>query len=148
MLKIAHRGNTEGSDFENENNPIYIDKAIDKGFDSEIDVWLQGRRLYLGHDGPKYPIEKDWLFQRSNVLWCHAKNIDALNWMLSWERINCFWHQEDSYTITSKKYIWAYPGNYGSDDRTIAVKPSEDMDLDLFYGVCANDFTTFLSKYL
>ena len=39
-------------------------------------------------------------------------------------------------------------GNYGSDDRTIAVKPSEDMDLDLFYGVCANDFTTFLSKYL
>ena len=39
MLKIAHKGNTEGSDFENKNNPIYIDKGkIDKGFDSEIDI--------------------------------------------------------------------------------------------------------------
>ena len=87
------------------------------------------------------------MFQRSERLWCHAKNIDALNWLLGWDRINCFWHQQDNYTITSKKFVWAYPGFHGSSDRTIAVKPTEDMDINLFYGVCANDFTTFLSKY-
>ena len=147
MLKIAHRGNTKGVNLDDENYPDYIDDAINNGFDSEIDIWLQGRRLYLGHDEPRYSIEKDWLFQRSERLWCHAKNIDALNWLLGWDRINCFWHQQDNYTITSKKFVWAYPGFHGSSDRTIAVKPTEDMDINLFYGVCANDFTTFLSKY-
>ena len=53
-----------------------------------------------------------------------------MNWLLGWDRINCFWHQQDNYTITSKKFVWAYPGFHGSSDRTIAVKPTEDMDIN------------------
>ena len=143
MIKIAHRGNTEGSDTENENSPIYVDKALEKGYDSEIDVWVNDDKIFLGHDGPKYPIEKDWLFLRSDKLWCHAKNVEALDYLLSWERINCFWHQSDHYTITSKKYIWAYPGYYGSSDRTIAVKPNDNIDLSKFIGICSNEIKKY-----
>ena len=53
MIKIAHRGNTKGVNLDDENYPDYIDDAINNGFDSEIDIWLQGRRLYLGHDEPR-----------------------------------------------------------------------------------------------
>ena len=68
--------------------------------------------------------------------------------MLQYEEINCFWHQEDSYTITSKKYIWAYPGYYGNNDRTIAVKPSENMNLNLFYGCQINPSNLIMKNIL
>ena len=29
--------------------------------------------------------------------------------MLQNKEINCFWHQSDDYTLTSKGYIWTYP---------------------------------------
>ena len=41
MIYISHRGNIEGKSEKNENNPEYIMKAVDKGFDVEIDVWLK-----------------------------------------------------------------------------------------------------------
>ena len=36
---------------------------------------------------------------------------------MNYKDLNVFWHQEDNYTITSKGYIWVYPGQrpcYGS----------------------------------
>tara|TARA_B100001750_G_C15514678_1_gene606168 strand:+ start:3148 stop:3579 length:432 start_codon:yes stop_codon:yes gene_type:complete len=143
MIKIAHRGNTNGINLDKENHPDYIDDAINNGFDSEIDIWLQGRRLYLGHDEPKYAIDKDWLFLRSEKLWCHAKNIDALNWLLRWDRINCFWHQEDNYTITSKKFIWTT--NYFLSDKLIFVSPNlkinESKNNYNCVGICSDYFS-------
>ena len=38
MILIAHRGNIDGPNPEMENNPQYIDKAIDSGYNVEIDV--------------------------------------------------------------------------------------------------------------
>ena len=55
--------------------------------------------------------------------------------------IHCFWHQEDNYTITSKNFIWAYPGWEGSATRTIAVKPNGTLKLAEFYGICTDDFS-------
>ena len=143
MFKIAHRGNTEGSVFEQENDPNYVNEALEQGYDSEIDVWVQDNNIFLGHDGPKYPINRDWLLDRADKLWCHAKNIEKLNFLLPWGKINCFWHQTDYYTVTSKKYIWAFPGYYGSSDRTIAVKPDDTTDLSRFIGICSNEIKKY-----
>ena len=38
MILIAHRGNTIGPNIEKENHPDYIDEAIKKGFDVEVDI--------------------------------------------------------------------------------------------------------------
>ena len=38
MKLIAHRGNIHGENPSEENKPEYIDAAIDKGYDVEIDV--------------------------------------------------------------------------------------------------------------
>ena len=50
MKLISHRGNIDGRRPDLENNPDYILKAIDKGYDCEIDVWLLKNTIYLGHD--------------------------------------------------------------------------------------------------
>ena len=43
-------------------------------------------------------------------LWIHCKNKEALSLMNDVKELHYFWHQEDDYTMTSKNYIWAYPG--------------------------------------
>ena len=48
MLKIAHRGNTDGPSSK-ENSPEYIQEAIDQGHDAEIDIWLIDGKLFSGH---------------------------------------------------------------------------------------------------
>ena len=80
MILISHRGNLNGKDVDNENNPLYIDRALGKGYDVEVDVWYVNGKWYLGHDEPTYEIELDYL--KDNNLWCHAKNIEALSKML------------------------------------------------------------------
>ena len=139
MLKIAHRGNFTGVS-KYENQPDYIDKALLAGYECEIDIRIEKESIVLGHDKGMYITDINWLLERSNRLWCHTKNFKALDFLLNYKELNCFWHQEDNYVITSKGFIWAYPGWYGSNIRTIAVKPSEDMDLTNFYGVCLNNF--------
>ena len=109
MYKIAHRGNTQGKS-PKENDPGYIQIALDDGYLCEIDVWLIGKYLYLGHDNPKYLIDIEFL--RNDKLFCHAKNIEALLLMAQDQDIHCFWHENDAYTITSRGYIWKYPEVY------------------------------------
>lgn len=104
---ISHRGNLYGCDPKLENTHAYIENAIKSGFDVECDIWLQNGTLYLGHDAPEHQVDPHWL--KNKPLWCHAKNPEALTWMLQ-NDIHCFWHEEDSYTITSRGIVWCYPG--------------------------------------
>jgi hypothetical protein len=108
MLYIAHRGNVNGPDA-SENSPGHIDRAISLGYDAEIDVWIVDHTIYLGHDAPRYEIDEDFLEKRRDVIWCHAKNIHALQWLVD-NKFNTFFHDTDEYTLTSKGIIWAYPG--------------------------------------
>ena len=108
MILISHRGNIDQKIPALENTPEYIDKALSKGYDVEIDVWLKSGSWYLGHDDPVTKIDIDYLTNKN--LWCHAKNIEALDAMLSHGSIRCFWHQKDDVTLTSDNYIWTYPG--------------------------------------
>ena len=104
MKIISHRGNINGpSDFEN--HPNRIKELLDKNIDCEIDIWYINKTIFLGHDFGKYEIDLSFLQQKG--LWCHAKNLDALDIMLS-NNINCFWHQTDDFTLTSNGFIWTF----------------------------------------
>jgi hypothetical protein len=109
MKVIAHRGNLRGPDPKNENKPETIKQAIEAGFDCEIDVWYIREGYYLGHDYPETPIPYSFLEFYSEHLWIHCKHLDSLIRLK--DSFNCFYHDKDIYTLTSRGYIW---GNINS----------------------------------
>ena len=139
MILIAHRGNIDGKSELYENEPNYIDKALKKGYDVEIDVWVIEGNFYLGHDKPQYGITLEWLDKRKNELWIHCKNIEAMEWFNSLlGTYNYFWHQEDTLTLTSKGYIWVYPGKQPIKT-SIAVMPEiYNDDISQCLGICSD----------
>jgi hypothetical protein len=106
VLLISHRGNITGPESENENKPEYLLKAIGMGYDVEVDVWYVDGQLYLGHDGPEYKTEIEFL--QNDKFWCHCKNIQAVKVLLQ-NNVHCFFHKSDDITLTSKNYIWTFP---------------------------------------
>ena len=147
MRLISHRGNLDGKIHENENNPLYIERALHRGFEVEIDVWLDGGEWYLGHDGPTHKINFDYL--KNDKFWCHAKNIEALNGMTGYADIHYFWHQEDNFTLTSRNFIWTYPGKKLTEN-SISVLPELNNDNDLtmlpknIVGICSDYITHYV----
>jgi hypothetical protein len=107
MIFISHRGNTNGRDNQKENNPDYVNEAIKKGYDVEIDVWFVNNGWFLGHDSPLYPVSISFL--QNPKIWAHAKNIEAALNMRTNNNIHFFWHQKDDITITSNGIFWTYP---------------------------------------
>ena len=118
MIFISHRGNINGINKKFENNPIYIQSAINKGYNVEIDVWYKNA-FFLGHDRPQFKVSQKFL--ENKKFWCHAKNLEALE-KLQKIKTKYFWHQEDDYTLTSNEYIWTYPGKKLSK-KSICVLP-------------------------
>jgi hypothetical protein len=142
MILISHRGNINGKDPDKENNPDYIISAISKGFEVEVDVWYD-EGFYLGHDGPEYKVDTQFLDFYSDKLWCHAKNIEAVVEMRTNSKIHYFWHQEDDITLTSQGYIWAYPGKQPIKG-SIAVMPYiYGDDVSKCIGVCSDYIEKF-----
>lgn len=147
MKLISHRGNLSGPNKDRENHPDYIDEAIKLGFDVEIDVWMVEGVLNLGHDEPQYGITQQWLNDRYDKLWIHCKNIEAIEWFSLIEGLNYFWHEEDTVTLTSQNYIWAYPGKQPIKN-SIAVMPEiyKDNTKDCL-GICSDyikNYGTFI----
>lgn len=105
MIFISHRGNLRGRDDSRENTWAYILEAIEKGFHVEIDVWYIDGKFYLGHDEPGEEIGYIDLINRSNYLWVHCKNSNAV-WWFSCTNVNHFWHENDLLTHTSYGKIW------------------------------------------
>ena len=145
MILIAHRGNTNGKLPDKENTISYIEEAIARGFDVEIDIckW-DGKNFFLGHDEPQEAVSPEWL--QNKPVWCHAKDYKALEQLVKYN-IHCFWHQADNYTMTSGGYIWAYPGQLGGE-RTIAVHPHEipAEEVKKCAGVCSDDVEKYKEK--
>jgi hypothetical protein len=138
-LIISHRGNINGRLESYENEPNYIDLAISKGYDVEVDVRVIEGTFYLGHDEPQYGVTLDWLYERRNKLWIHCKNIEAVEWFNNLlGTYHYFWHQEDTVTLTSKNIIWAYPGEQPIKN-SIAVMPElYNDDVTQCLGVCSD----------
>lgn len=108
MRYISHRGNLMGPFPLLENRQDYIENALNSGFECECDVWCINNKWWLGHDAPQYETDISFLF--THGLWIHAKNIEALE-KLKGTCLNYFWHENDRYTLTSRGFIWAYPGS-------------------------------------
>ena len=145
MILISHRGNINGRLESYENEPKYIDLAISKGYDVEIDVWYENNMLWLGHDNPNYGVEFKWFIDRMSKLWVHCKNIESIVFFKECGYdVNYFWHEEDTITLTSKNYIWAYPGKQPIKD-SIAVMPELfNDDTTKCLGICSD----YISNYL
>jgi glycerophosphoryl diester phosphodiesterase len=135
MKIISHRGNLNGPNSITENSILAITAALDKGFDVEIDVWFKNGKWYLGHDKPTYSVDESFL--KNKKLWCHAKNLDALNLMLKNNKIHCFWHQNDDFTLTSKKYIWTYPDKDTTSNSIIVLIKKQKIPQKTF-GICTD----------
>ena len=144
MKLISHRGNVEGRMESIENSPLYVDLAISKGYDVEIDVWHKENELWLGHDNPEYKIDFNWIQDRANKLWIHCKNTDAIIFFKESEYcLNYFWHQKDDIALTSLNYIWAYPGKQPIKN-SIAVMPEiNNDDTSMCIGICSD----FIKNY-
>jgi hypothetical protein len=141
MKLIAHRGLITGPNKHIENQPATIKSALDNGFDCEIDLWVFDCRLYLGHDGPQYNITKQFLEQSG--LWIHCKNLNALEYCSEDKTLNYFWHENDTYTLTSQGIIWAYPGKELTPNSICVMPEWNNPSLDgvkeyTCYGICSD----------
>lgn len=142
MILISHRGNINGPEKLYENKPSRIIYVIEKGYNVEIDIWFKDDNFYLGHDIPEYKISQQWLQTNNQHLWVHCKNVEAIK---QCEQLNLhyFWHENDTLTLTSKNYIWAYPGKQPIKD-SIAVMPElYNDDTTQCIGICSD----FIGNY-
>lgn len=137
MVLISHRGNLTGRQPYRENHPSYIDEAISDGFNVEVDLWLMGKKWVLGHDGGQHSISTSWLSDRSKHLWIHAKNIGAFS-KLSQTELHYFWHQDDFATITSKGYLWIYPGHQPVINSISVLPELFGEDISHCVGICSD----------
>jgi len=142
MILISHRGNISRPIPERENDPKYINEALASGYNVEIDVWFIDGKFKLGHNNPQYDFPYELIKHQSNKLWLHCKNLEAISQFTILDStgtyFNYFWHQEDDVTLTSKGYIWAYPGKQPIKN-SIAVMPELNKDdLTQAIGICSN----------
>jgi len=109
MKIISHRGNINGRDPDEENCPNRVTKAIDAGFDVEVDVWWWNNGLWLGHDEPVFGLPETFLDEIKDYAWLHCKNLEMVQRLMGTD-YHWFWHEEDKVTLTSKGYVWCFPG--------------------------------------
>jgi hypothetical protein len=139
---ISHRGNVSGRIPASENNPMFVDDALNAGYDVEIDVWYDIDEWSLGHDEPVYDVEYEYLL--NSRFWLHAKNGDAFHRLVRDVRCNVFWHTDEDWVLTSKQYIWTYPGK-ALYPGSICVLPELGMkgDIDMCAGICTDNCSSY-----
>lgn len=137
MILISHRGNVSGKDYTQENSDYRIRKVLDMGYDVEIDVWFLSKGFHLGHDYPEVSVSD--VFLETEGLWIHCKNAEALSKLSRNPKCNCFFHNRDEVVLTSKLYLWTYPGALLADN-SICVLPElfPNQDISKAVGVCSD----------
>lgn len=144
MFFISHRGNLTGPNKERENTTAYINEALSKNFDVEIDVWFKDNDFFLGHDYPESKVSLDFLKKKG--LWLHAKNLECF-YEFSKYNLNFFWHEEDKITITSKGFFWNYPGTLLSK-KSICVLPERyNINQIDCLGYCSDYIMNYYDRY-
>jgi len=150
MKYIAHRGNLNGPNIENENKPEYLLDAINKGYCVETDLWVIKDNLFLGHDEPQYEINIHFLLQIKDVLFCHCKNISALHFIINnYPEIECFYHDKDECVLTSKNHIWNFPGSELTSSSICVMPERVNQEIMTYcYGVCTDYVQKIKDKFL
>lgn len=148
MRLISHRGNLNGRSEGKENDPAYIDNAIKLGYDVEIDLWYHQQKFWLGHDEPMCKTDINWLIDRKHNLWVHCKDLITIDMLRYFQQkmlvdLNYFFHNTDDCTLTSKGYLWVFPGKQPVKD-SIAVLPEKfNNDLSKCVGICSDHIVDY-----
>ena len=145
MIYIAHRGNLYGPS-DRENTLHHINEALDKGFAVEVDVLdYRDNLFYLGHDQEQASCSPEYLSGKN--IFAHAKNLKSLNSLMT-HGIQCFYHTNEDYVLTSTNLIWAYPGQV-LDDRTICVLTElyPMKDWKGCYGICSDYVANYRKEF-
>lgn len=150
MMFIAHRGHISGIQPDLENNPTYLKMAIQMGYAVETDVWYMNGRFMLGHDEPIFEVQRSFLEQKE--VWCHAKNAEALDQLLTPFACHVFWHENDRMTITSRGFIWHFPTNHDFNHRSICVLPEVGYEFGdkipkICYAICSDHIQKYKHDY-
>ena len=153
MKIISHRGNLNGVDPKRENTELYIDEAIEKGFDVEIDVWIDGDKLMLGHDKPERETSIEFLHDRREHLWIHAKNIRAFDYFVAVTKNRAFFHEKEDHTLISAcRHLWSHNIPEATPRSIIPLldlKSVKTFDFNiLVHGVCTDYPETFKERLL
>lgn len=165
MKLIAHRGNIFGPipNSGKENTQPHLQKALDRGFDVEVDLWVTGE-IRTGHDEPLHFLDESFMRGYRSRVWYHAKNFTALDFCLK-EGFNVFWQHDDSYAVTSEGYMWhhsevLWPNNKLTDLSKSIIMLTQHPDAyqsvpsSTLHAICTpfaanwgNRFTEEVSKY-
>lgn len=136
---IAHRANLYGPNIEYENKPSSIELALDSGFDVEIDIWYVDGRFLLGHDKPIFSFKKSFFEEILPYSWLHCKNLEAINKLSDeYPESNYFWHENDKFTLTSKNFIWTYPGQEVSNKSIVVLPEQNSSQVYNVFGICTD----------
>ena len=144
VVIISHRGNTRGVDIL-ENKPEFIDRAITKGYDVEVDIRYVDQTFYLGHDTPDYIVDTKWIQNRSKNIWFHCKNLYAAIKLEKMGNIKYFCHSLDPFTtIKPVGLFWVHDLNLKINNSCVIPLLSE-QDIEKYngqqpYAICT-DFT-------
>jgi hypothetical protein len=118
MIVYSHRGNNNGIMVENNPKLLPLDR-----WKCEVDLWKIKDNFFLGHDGPQYPITIEWLKYKNPDLLIHAKNAEALQFLMNFRYSLGFWHQTDDFALTiDPARVIIYPGKQLIPD-AIIMKP-------------------------
>ena len=137
MILISHRGNTSGPNPDKENSEEYISQALSLGYDVEIDVWGD-KKMWLGHDQPQYETSISFLMNNFRKLWIHCKNLEAMDILSEFKVFNYFWHEDDDFTLTSKNFIWTYPGKRVCNKSVLVVDDARNYSGQICFGLCSD----------
>ena len=99
--------------------------------------------MWLGHDGPQYKVDHNWLDKRRHYLWLHCKNLEAAKECWSY---HSFCHTEDPFTYTSTGKIWLHDISMKIDqnviipliDKNDITGLTDTTFFDMAYGVCTD----------
>lgn len=161
MLYIAHRGNTEGNQFlENENKLESAIKCLKQGLCVELDLWFESGDFYLGHDCPTTLLKDKEIVKLNErypkkIFW-HCKSIDTLYKVHIYEYMfnnnYYFFHQSDDVVLTQgdETYFWNYPGKQLTF-KSICVMPeicSEDYNHNMIVLAARDKIKGICSDYI
>jgi hypothetical protein len=110
MIIISHRGNLDGRIPDRENTVSYVDEALAKGFDVEIDVRFRDEKLWMGHDYPDEKIDMEWLDANRKKLWVHCKDLESILYLRRIPLgVHYFGHANDPFVLTSRGFLFCIP---------------------------------------
>jgi len=144
MILISHRGNINGVEGR-ENHPDYIDRAIKRGFDVEVDIRQNGELgFWLGHDKTEYQVDTMWIMTRQKNLWIHAKDFGSLEILMKLG-LKVFYHEKELHTmIANTQVIWSHNIEEASKNSIIPLLKLDRMlgwrdivDTEV-YGICSD----------